>query len=162
MLLTTQSPNGQAHAEAGFITLTEFAIVIPILCLILFGIIEAANMMRIQITMNSAVTALARVVAVDPTVRTEDTATNYMLSHNLVTGVQQRLYDNVTANAPVVSLNPENPTCTSSSCNAFVLSINYAYRTVTPLMTPFFDGITLSATTSKTTEPSTAGSNSSQ
>ena len=143
-------------------TTMEIALVLPILLLIVCGIIETANMLRIQVTMNSAITALAREVAVDPTVRTQTTAEAYMFSHNLIPMVQQELANNVTANAPVLTLAPENPTCTSASCDPFNVGLNYSYVAITPLMQPFFDGVILSASATKTAEPTTANTTASQ
>jgi len=143
-------------------TTVELALVLPVLLLILCGIIETANMMRMQMTLNSAVSALARRVAVDPTVRTQAAAAAAMTSSNLVPMVQQTLDNNTTADAPVLSLDPENPTCTSASCDPFVVTITYGYHAITPLMTAFFDGITLSASATKTAEPGSTGSSASE
>lgn len=147
--------------QQGMTTL-EIALMLPILFIILCGIIEASNMLRIQVTLSSAATALAREVAIDPTVRTEAAAVTYMAEHNLITGVQQNTANNVPTDAPVLTLSPENPTCTSASCDPFTVGLNYTYLAVTPVMRQLFDGVVLSTSVTKTTEPSTASTTTTQ
>ena len=152
MSSTSLAMRQRANPEAGFTTIIEFALVLPILLMVLFGIIELANIMRTQITLNSAVSTLARQVAVDPTVRTQAAVADFMSQNGLLPLVTQTA-DN-RAVSPTLTLDPENPICTSASCLPFKVQLTYAYYAVTPLMAPFFDGIILSATASKTAEPS--------
>lgn len=147
------------RAQAGS-TATEMALILPVLLLMLFGIIDLSNLLRIQVTLNSAVTNAARQVSLDPNVRTQSTLSSFCDSNNLTTDVRQYLGQDASggdsyADPPVFTLSPENPTCTSSSCNPFELGVTYTYHAITPLTKAFFDGIVLSASVKKTTEPGT-------
>jgi Flp pilus assembly protein TadG len=137
--------------EAGT-SAVEMALILPVLLLMLFGIIDLANMLRIQITLDSAASNVAREVALDPLVRTQTSATSYMNDNNLLPGVKQ---NDPRASEPVLTLSPQNPTCTSSSCTPFEVGITYTYYAITQLTQPFFDGIVLSASVRKTAEPGT-------
>lgn len=150
-------PNVRTNRQRG-VTTVELALVLPVLLLILCGILELANIMRIQMTINSAVTNLARVVALDPTVRTQAQANDYLAGQGLLPMVRQTLGDGTSAEAPTLSLTPENPTCTSASCDPFVVRIAYTYTGITPLTKDFFDGLVLSASATKTAEPGSTSS----
>lgn len=141
-------------------TAVEMALILPVLLLMLFGIIDLANLLRIQITLNSAVTNAARQVALDPNVRTESAVNTFSENHNLASGVRQYLGkgdggSGAYADPPVFTLSPEHPSCTSSSCDAFELGVTYTYHALTSLTKPFFDGLVLSASVKKTAEPGT-------
>lgn len=147
------------HRQTGS-TAAEMALVLPVLLLMLFGIIDLANMLRIQLTLNSAVTNAARQVSLDPNVRTQNAVSAFSDSHNLTTDVRQTLTNGTDgtpsyAEPPAFTLTPENPSCTSASCDAFELGVTYIYHAITPLTKPFFDGIVLSASVKKTAEPGT-------
>jgi Flp pilus assembly protein TadG len=133
-------------------TTVELALILPMLLLMLFGILDIANMLRIQVTLHSATANMARQIALDSTVRTQSSAAAYMIANKLLPEVTQ---DDNRASDPTLTLSPENPTCTSSSCTAFEVGITYTYYAITPLTKPFFDGIVLSASVKKTAEPGT-------
>jgi Flp pilus assembly protein TadG len=150
---TTRSRPGSRQG----MTVLEIALILPILVPLMLVTLEVANILRTQITLDSAATTVARQVAVDPNVRTQAAAEAYLEAQNLLPKVTQTY---IGATAPVLTLTPENPTCSlSATCNPFELKIVYNYHTVSgALMDPFFDGITLAASVKKTVEPGTGTS----
>lgn len=136
-------------AQAGT-TAIEMALILPVLFLMLFGIIDLANMLRIQITLDSAATAVARQIALDASIRSQTTADAYLTDNGLLPGVTQ---NDKRASPPVITLTPEHPTCTATSCSPFTVNLTYTYYALTQITQPFFDGIVLSASVKKTAEP---------
>lgn len=150
---TTRPRPGSQHG----LTVLELALILPILVPLLLATIEVGNILRTQITLDSAASTVARQVAVDPTVRTQAAAEAYLLAQNLLPRVTQT---DVGADDPTLTLTPENPTCSlSETCSPFELKLVYAYHAVAgTLMGPFFDGITLAASVKRTVEPGTGTS----
>ena len=153
MASTHRTHTPPSGSEQG-LTVLEFALLLPILVPLLLATFEVANILRTQITLDSAATAVARQVAVDPTVRTQEAAEAYLLAQDLLPGVTQTTLG---ATPPVLTLTPENPTCSlSETCTPFELKIAYTYHPVSgALMEAFFDGVNLGASVKKTVEPGT-------
>ena len=140
-------PSQGRHAQAGSLAV-EMALVLPILLSLVLGIIEIANIMRIQLTMDSAVTAIAHDAAMHET--TQSSAEQYMSANGLLPGVQQ----SPSAPTPVMTLNPsKTTTCKATPCTPYEVKITYNYQAMTALMQPFFDNIKLTATARKISEP---------
>jgi Flp pilus assembly protein TadG len=148
-MASTDRRQPAAGKQAGT-TALEMALILPVLLLMLFGIVDIANILRIQFTLNNAVSSVARQVALDSSVRTQAAAASYLTDKDLLPEVTQ---NDGRASDPVLTLSPENPTCTSSSCAPFEVGITYTYYALTQLTQPFFDGIVLSASVKKTAEP---------
>jgi Flp pilus assembly protein TadG len=143
-----QSPArpGGVAAQAGSLTV-EMALVLPILISLLLGIIEIANIMRIQMSLNSAVTTIAHDTAMHKT--TKETAETFMNSNNLLLGVKQ----SDEADPPSLSLTPvETTPCKTTPCTPFEVKLTYTYKALTSLMEPFFDNIQLTASARKMSE----------
>ena len=143
-----QPPHG-TRSQAGSLTV-EMALVLPILISLVLGIIEIANIMRIQLTMDSAVTAIAHDAAMHET--TQGSAAQYMAAKGLLTGVQQP--GNPQPPAPVLTLTPPTTTtCKATPCTPYEVKLTYNYQAMTALMQPFFDNIKLTASARKISEP---------
>ena len=128
----------------------ELALVLPVLLLFLFGIIEIANIMRIQFTLESAVTAIAHDAAMHYS--TQSTVQSYMDANNLLPMVTQTT--NEEATPPVLSLTPSaTSTCKATPCTPFEVKLTYKYKALTDLTKPFFDNLVLSASVKKISEP---------
>lgn len=153
-MASTHSPRAPRSDTQRGVTILEFALLLPILVPLLLATVEVANILRTQITLDSAATAVARQVAVDPTVRTQEAAEAYLLQQELLPDVTQT---SLAAMPPILTLSPENPTCSlSETCSPFELKIAYTYHAVSGgLMETFFDGISLVASVKKTVEPGT-------
>ena len=131
-------------------TAVELALVLPALLLLLFGIIEIANIMRIQFTLESAVTNIAHDAAMHYT--TTESAQSYMDANNLLPLVTQTTDEDATP--PVLSLTPpETTTCKTTPCAPFEVKLTYKYKALTDLTKPFFDNLILSASAKKISEP---------
>ncbi len=143
-------PKGpRAPGQAG-VTTVEMALVLPVLFLMLFGIIEIANILRIQITLDSAVTAIARDAATKQT--TQNAAEQYMNSKGLLPAVTQAADQG--AVPPVLTLSPSTTTtCKVTPCTPFEVKLAYTYKAVTPMMQPFFDDLVLTASAKRASEP---------
>ncbi|EFL50248.1 TadE family protein [Solidesulfovibrio fructosivorans JJ]] len=140
-------------------TAVEFALVLPVLVFMLLGIIEVANILRIQFTLESAATTVAHDISQNPNI------TNQSAAQNLFDGkqdsyaplVQQGRDTSDPSDPPALAMSPTTrPTCNSSSCTPFLITITYTYKAMTAPMQPFFDGLTLSASARKSPEPNTS------
>ena len=144
---THPQPPHSARGQAGSLTV-EMALVLPILLSLVLGIIEIANIMRIQLTMDSAVTAIAHDAAMHET--TQASAEQYMSTNDLLPGVQQ----SPAAPTPVLTLTPATTTtCKATPCTPYEVKLTYNYQAMTALMQPFFDNIKLTASARKISEP---------
>uniref|UniRef100_I2Q3Z8 TadE-like protein n=1 Tax=Desulfovibrio sp. U5L TaxID=596152 RepID=I2Q3Z8_9BACT len=149
MASTPRSTQARARAETGS-TAVELALVLPVLLLILFGIIEIANILRIQITLDSAVTTIARDAATHQT--TQSSAEQYMNQEGLLPAVTQT--GSQGAVPPVLTLSPATTaTCKVTPCAPFVVTLSYTYKALTPMMEPFFDDLVLTASAKRASEP---------
>ena len=145
--ILTLAPRDRNTAQAGSLAV-EMALVLPILLSLFFGIIEIANILRIQMTMNNAVTAIAHNTAMHETSQTS--AQQFMSENNLVPMVKQ----SDTADPPVLTLSPTTTTsCKATPCTPFEVKLTYKYEALTQPMKPFFDNIELSASARKISEP---------
>lgn len=134
----------------------EMALVLPILIFLLLGIIEVANILRMQMLLNSAVAVVSREVSQDPNITDESDAQSYFSSNlgKLLPSVQQNKDSGDAAEPPAMSMSPTTkPACEETPCTPFLISVNYTYQAMSPIMKPFFDGLTLSATAKRTSEP---------
>lgn len=139
----------RANAQRGA-TAVELALVLPVLLLLLFGIFEIANILRIQFTLQSAVTTIARDAAMHYT--TQASAEQYMNDNGLLPGVMQD--GNSQANAPKLTLTPpETSSCKTTPCTPFEVKLSYTYMAIINPMKPFFDNIVLTAAARKASEP---------
>ena len=135
------------RAQAGSLAV-EMALVLPILISLVLGIIEIANILRIQLTLDSAVTAIAHDAAMHET--TQNSAEQYMTANGLIPGVQQ----SPSAPTPTLTLTPPaTTTCKATPCAPFEVKLTYNYQPMTELMKPFFDNIKLTASARKISEP---------
>lgn len=149
MALTSRSAHARPGAETGS-TAVELALVLPVLFLMLFGIIEIANILRIQITLDSAVTKIARDAATHQT--TQSSARQYMDQQGLLPAVTQT--GSPGAVPPVLTLTPATTTtCKVTPCTPFEVRLSYNYKAITPMMQPFFDDLVLTASAQKASEP---------
>jgi len=136
-----------AHGQAGSLAV-EMALVLPVIITMLLGTIEIANIVRIQTTMNSAVTVIAHDAAMHET--TQSSAAQYMSDNGLLPGVQQ----SDSAPAPVLTLTPPaTATCKATPCAPFEVKLTYTYQALSDPMKPFFDNIKLTASARKISEP---------
>ena len=138
------------------VTVVEMAILLPVFLLLVFGIIEVANILRLQMTLESAVAVMARTVSQDTTITNQSGAQSYFNSHldKLVPSVQQNKDQEDASDPPALSMSPASkPACEETPCTPFLITINYTYTPLSPLMTPFFEGLTLSASAKRTSEP---------
>ena len=134
------------HGQTGSLTV-EMALVLPILLTLLLGILELGNILRIQTTLQSAVTKIAHYAATQET--TQSSAQSFMTSQGLVPMVQQAGSND----APQLKLSPPTTTsCSETPCTPFEVSLTYTYYAMTPPMKPFFDNIKLSASAKKMSE----------
>ncbi|KHK02255.1 TadE/TadG family type IV pilus assembly protein [Desulfovibrio sp. TomC] len=141
------APRGRDAAQTGSLVV-EMALVLPILLSLLFGIIEIANILRIQLTLNNAVTTIAHDTAMRET--SQDSAKQFMNDNNLVPMVKQ----SDSADAPTLTLSPTTTTsCKATPCTPFEVKLTYKYQALIQPMKPFFDNIQLSASTRKISEP---------
>lgn len=139
----------RAKAQKGS-TAVEMALVLPVLLLMLFGIIEIANILRIQITLDSAVTTLARDAATHQT--TQSSAQQYLTANGLIPDVTQTGSQGATP--PVLTLSPATTTtCKVTPCAPFEIKLTYTYKAIIELMKPFFDNLVLTASAKKASEP---------
>lgn len=139
-------PRG-GHGQAGSLAV-EMALVLPVLITMLLGTIEIANIVRIQTTMDSAVTAIAHDAAMHET--TQSSAAQYMNDNGLLPGVRQ----SESAPAPALTLTPAaTSTCKATPCTPFEVKLTYTYQAMSDLMKPFFDNIKLTASARKVSEP---------
>jgi len=145
-MLPTTTNASIRHGQAGSLTV-EMALVLPILLTLILGILEIGNIMRIQATLQSAVTKIAHYAATQET--TQTSAQNYMTSQGLVPMVKQ----SDAADPPALQLSPSTTTsCSETPCAPFEVSLTYTYHAMTPPMKPFFDNIKLSASAKKMSE----------
>lgn len=144
---TPTTPNTPARpGQAGSLTV-EMALVLPILLTLLLGVIELGNILRIQVTLQSAVGKTARYAATQET--NEEMAKSYIESQGLLTGVQQ----SDSKEGPQLTLSPSTTTpCSETPCTPFEVSLEYTYKAMTFPMEPFFDNIKLSASAKKMSE----------
>lgn len=144
---TPTTPSTPARpGQAGSLTV-EMALVLPVLLTLLLGIIELGNILRIQTTLQSAVTKIAHYAATQET--SQAAAQNFMDSQGLVPGVQQA--DN--SEGPQLTLSPSTTTaCSETPCMPFEVSLEYTYYAMSYPMKPFFDQIKLSASAKKMSE----------
>jgi Flp pilus assembly protein TadG len=152
---TPPSRPGNRARERG-VTTVEVALTLPVFALLLFGIIEVANILRIQMTLNSAVAVMARAVSQDTTITGQSTAQSYFNSNmsTLVPYVQQNKDTEDASEPPALTMSPTSkPACEETPCTPFLVTINYTYTPITKIMQPFFEGLTLSASAKRTSEP---------
>ena len=144
---TPTTPDTPARpGQAGSLTV-EMALVLPILLTLILGILEIGNILRIQATLQSAVTKIAHYAATQET--SQATAQSYMTSQGLVPMVQQ----SDSSEAPKLTLSPSTTSsCKQTPCTPFQVSLEYTYSAMTPPMKPFFDNIKLSASAKKMSE----------
>ena len=141
------APCGRESAQSGSLVV-EMALVLPILITLLFGIIEIANILRIQVTLNNAVSTIAHDTAMRET--TQASAEQFMNANDLIPMVKQ----SAQADAPVLSLTPSTTTsCKATPCTPFEVRLTYNYEALIEPMKPFFDNIQLSASARKISEP---------
>lgn len=139
----------RAKAQAGS-TAVEMALVLPVLLMLLFGIIEIANILRIKLTLDSAVTTLARDAATHQT--TQSSAQQYMDQNGLLPEVTQTGSSGATP--PVLTLTPNTTTtCKVTPCAPFEVKLSYTYKAMIDPMKPFFDNLVLTASAKKASEP---------
>jgi Flp pilus assembly protein TadG len=134
----------------------EMALLLPAFVLLLFGIIEVANILRLQMTLDSAVTVMSRMVSQDTNITDESGAQNYFNANldSLVPSVQQQKDQQDASDPPALTMSPSaKPACEETPCTPFLLTINYKYAAMSKIMSPFFDGLVLSATAKRTAEP---------
>jgi len=156
MRRTTPPARPQSRNRERGVTTVEMALLLPAFLLLLFGIIEVANILRLQMTLASAVAVMARTVSQDTTITSESGAQSYFNSHldKLVPSVQQNKDQQDASDPPALSMSPASkPACEETPCTPFLITINYTYQPLSPLMTPFFEGLTLSASAKRTAEP---------
>lgn len=128
----------------------EMALVLPVLLLMFFGIIEIANILRIQVSLQSTVTSIAHDAAMHQT--TQASAEQYMGANELASVIKQSTFDD--AADPVLTLTPpETTSCKQTPCTPFEVRLTYRYMAMLDLMKPFFDNLELSATARKVSEP---------
>jgi len=126
----------------------EMALLLPILAMLFFGVIEIANILRIQVTLHSAATTIARDAAMHQT--TQASAEQFMAANDLVPGMQQ----SDDAQPPELTLTPaETATCKETPCPPFEVKLTYAYKAMIDPMKPFFDNLKLTASARKASEP---------
>ncbi|WP_428566474.1 MAG: TadE/TadG family type IV pilus assembly protein [Solidesulfovibrio sp. DCME] len=134
------------NQERGVTTL-EMALVLPVFFMMLFGIIELANILRIQFQLNNAVSEAARTATLVETT----TSTAKSSVENLLSAITQ---NNPKAQAPEFNLSPSpTATCKETPCDPFTVQASYTYYAINPLMEPFFDGLQLSASAKRISEP---------
>jgi Flp pilus assembly protein TadG len=111
--------------------LFEFALVAPIFALVVFGIIEFGNLMRVQIELDEAVRTGAREAAILPS------------STSFAATVQ----NTVTSTAPDLSAisfspAPVYPAACPASTSEVTVTVSYPYAPITPMGTlvPLFGG----------------------
>lgn len=144
---TPQPRSGRAAAQAGSLAI-EMALVLPVILSLVLGIIEIANILRIQTTLNSAVTTIAHDAAMHES--SQASAEQFMNAKGLIPGVKQ----SEGAAAPVLTLSPAlTTTCKATPCDPFEVKLTYNYQAMVELMKPFFDNIQLSASARKISEP---------
>ena len=141
------APRGRKTSQAGSLVV-EMALVLPILFGLLFAIIEIANILRIQMTLNNAVTTIAHDTAMRET--TQASAEQFMNTNDLVPMVKQ----SDQADPPTLTLSPATTTsCKATPCTPFEVRLTYTYEALIEPMKPFFDNIQLSASARKISEP---------
>lgn len=141
------TPPRDRRGQAGSLAV-EMALVLPVLLSLVLGIMEIANIIRIQLTLDSAATAIAHDAAMHET--SQDSAEQYMNTNGLLPGVKQ----SDSAPAPVLTLSPATTTtCKATPCPPFEVKLTYTYQAMTDLMSPFFDNIQLTASARKISEP---------
>jgi hypothetical protein len=139
-------PRPGDHGQTGSLAV-EVALTLPILVLLFCGIIEIANILRIQTTMQSAVTKIAHQAIMGYTDQAQARAD--MQNQGLIPMVQQS--DENTA--PLLTLSPEETvTCKETPCEPLEVKLTYTYSAMTPPMKPFFDQIQLTASIKKMSE----------
>ncbi|UJX41332.1 pilus assembly protein [Desulfovibrio sp. JY] len=154
-----QSPSRRTTRRESGATAVEFAMVLPVLVLMLLGIIEIANILRIQFTLESAVTTVAHTISQNPDITNQSDAQNLFTSHlaDYAPLVQQNTDTHDPSAPPALTMSPTiRPTCNSSACTPFLITITYTYSALSAPMQPFFDGLTLSASARKSPEPNTS------
>lgn len=138
------------------IAVVEMALLLPAFILLLLGLIEVANILRLQMTLNSAVAVMARTVSQDTNITDESGAQAYFNANraSLVPSIQQHLDTDTPNDPPALTMSPaDKPECTETPCTPFLISISYKYSAITPLMQSIFDNLTLSASAKRTSEP---------
>lgn len=141
------APRGRETAQAGSLVV-EMALVLPILLSLLFAIIEVANILRIQVTLNNAVTTIAHDATMHET--SQSSAEQFMNANGLIPMVKQ----SDLADAPSLTLSPATTTsCKATPCTPFEVKLTYTYQALIEPMKPFFDNIQLSASARKISEP---------
>ncbi|MHC1789947.1 TadE/TadG family type IV pilus assembly protein [Solidesulfovibrio sp.] len=138
---------GRDPAQAGSLTI-EMAVVLPVILTLVFGIIEIANILRIQMTLHSAVTTIAHDASMHET--SQGSAEQFMNANGLLPKVKQ----SASAPDPVLTLSPPvTSTCKALPCTPFEVTLSYNYQAMIEPMKPFFDNIQLSASARKLSEP---------
>lgn len=142
-----RGPRRRPGAREKGVSTVEMALVLPVFFLMLFGIIELANILRLQLQLESAVSEASRYAALVET----STAQAKDSVANLLAAITQ---NNPEAQTPDFTMTPSTTTsCKETPCDPITVHISYVYHAITPLMEPFFDGLTLSASAKRISEP---------
>lgn len=128
--------NGQA--------LVEFALVLPILLLLVMGIIEFGRALYLKNTYSNAARSAARVAVVTANLRKTDYAAGSLSSRSATDAIQQKLYDSLSylsstdKNAAIASVainpipTPPPPTYTAISNDTITVKVSVPFNTLVP------------------------------
>ena len=146
----TTSNTPPSRGQAGSLAV-EMALVLPILVMLVLGVLEIANIFRIQTTLQGAAAKIAHDAAMSET--TEADAKQFMDDNKLVPMVQQTRDNGQKADPPKLDLTPKTTvSCKETPCDPFEVKLTYVYYAMTEPMKPFFDNLTLTASAKKMSE----------
>jgi Flp pilus assembly protein TadG len=110
----------------------EFALVVPLFLLLVFGIVDFSRAFNVQLTLSDAAAEGTRTLATGATVATAQSAVNALLAPIAVS------YSGTTACTP---------TATPGRASMTVTTTNFQF--ITPLIGSMFSGVTISGTAAR-------------
>ncbi len=124
---------GRHGADRGA-AMVEFALVLPLFALLLCGIIDFSRAFNVQLTLSDAAAEGTRTLATGGTVATAQSAVNSLVAPLAVS------YSGTTA-CP--------NTAPPGSARASMTVTTVDFQPITPLIGPFFNGVTISGTAAR-------------
>ena len=113
--------------------MVEFALVLPLFALLLCGIIDFSRAFNVQLTLSDAAAEGARMLAISKSVGETQSALNSLVAPMSVS------YSATTACPPIAP--------GSERARMTVTTVNF--QPITPLIGPFFNGVTISGTAAR-------------